>query len=194
MEDRSTDATHVITGLLRKVSEGDKQAEQHLFEEVYGELKRIARIALTAERPNHSLNPTALVNEAFLRFPRQDLAWHDRTHFYSLCARAMRRILVDHARQKAAQKRPNPSQRVEFEKAAIFLTGANKNPHEYLAIDSALDELSRIDPKLTEIVELRFFGGMTEEEVGEFLKCSGRTVRRDWEVARLWLKQLMGRP
>ena len=148
--------TGAITVLLRKVSDGDRQAEEELFGAVYGELKRIARAALAGERPNHSLNPTALVNEAFIRVPRRDLGWRDRTHFYSVCARAMRRILVDHARQTAAQKRPHPRQRIEYDEGSIFIAAVSENPEQYIAIDAALTELARIDPKLSEVVELRF--------------------------------------
>jgi RNA polymerase sigma-70 factor, ECF subfamily len=179
-----------ITNLLRKFAQGDRYAEDQLFEAVHGELKRLARAALSGERRNHSLNPTALVNEAFLRLPRDDFAWQNRSHFYSVCARAMRRILVDHARRNAACKRPDPRQRVQFDQA-VFIAKAYDCPEDLLAIDTALEKLGRTDPKLAELVELRFFGGMTEEEIADLHECSSRTVKRDWQLARLWLyKQL----
>jgi len=183
MEEIGEAASGEITVLLRRSSEGDRTAEEELYESVYAELKRMARGTLQHERHNHSLSPTALVNEAFLRLPREDFNWRNRGHFYSVAALAMRRVLVDHAREVFATKRPNPVCRVEFEDGFFFTDGS---PEDMLAVDAALGRLAVLDTRQAQVVELRYFGGMSEEEIGILLKCSVRTVRRDWQVARLW--------
>jgi RNA polymerase sigma factor (TIGR02999 family) len=174
-----------VTRLLGALKAGNKDAEAELLELVYPELRRMARHYLRGERTGHTLQPTALVNEAYLQLTRQlDKDLQGRSHFFAIAARLMRRILVDHARQKKAAKRDGARQQVELTESLVVSTDRLE---EILYVDAALRRLAEFDARRAAVVELRFFGGMTEEEVGEVLNVAPRTVRRDWNVAKAWL-------
>jgi RNA polymerase sigma-70 factor, ECF subfamily len=173
-----------ITALLRRAAAGEASAESDLLDAIYDQLRALARVALAGERPDHSFQPTVLVNEAFLRLRGRDIDFQNRQHYFAVAARAMRRILVDHARARLAKKRPTPADRVELDERIAF---TDNEPTTIIAVDAALDQLGRHDERQARIVEMRFFGGLTEEEVGAVLKISPRTVKRDWKFARLWL-------
>lgn len=174
-----------VTRLLGDLKAGDKAAEAQLLELVYPELRKIARRYLRSERSGHTLQPTALVNEAYLQLTQQlDKDWQGRSHFFAIAAQLMRRILVDHARHKKAAKRDGARKQVELTET---LAVTEDRLDEILDVDLALQRLAEFDPRRATVVELRFFGGMTEEEVGEVLDVAPRTVRRDWNVAKAWL-------
>jgi RNA polymerase sigma factor (TIGR02999 family) len=174
-----------ITRLLFLLRAGEKEVEERLIEAVYPELRRIARGYLQHERPGHTLQPTALVNEAYLQLVGQkDKDWQSRSHFFAVAAQVMRRVLVDYARQKKAQKRDGGRQRVELVDALAI---SEDRIEDVLAVDEALKRLAEWDPRQSKIVEMRFFGGLTEEEAAEALGISVRTVKRDWAVAKAWL-------
>jgi RNA polymerase sigma factor (TIGR02999 family) len=171
-----------LIGVSRK---GDRQAEARLFEMLYHDLHRMAAIQLRRERPDHTLQPTALVNELYLRiFETNTPAPQDRGHFLAICARVMRRILVDHARSKGAAKRGASPQRVPLDDLIVYSPGQER---EIVAIHEALERLEQFSPRKSRVVELRFFGGLSEEEIADALQISSRTVKRDWEMARSWL-------
>jgi RNA polymerase sigma factor (TIGR02999 family) len=174
-----------VTNLLLEMKRGNNDAEGQLIPLVYGELRRIARIQLRRERSNESLQPTALVNEAYIRLTgNRNLDWQNRSHFFAVSAKIMRRILVDHARNNNAQKRGEGWDAVSLNEG--ILPAPSRTP-EILALDHALDRLATIDERQAKIIELRFFGGMNEEETGQALGISARTVKRDWRIARAWL-------
>jgi RNA polymerase sigma factor (TIGR02999 family) len=174
-----------VTRLLGALRDGDTTAEARLLEVVYPELRRIARRHLRGERSDHTLQPTALVNEAYLQLTRQlDKGWQGRSHFFAIAAQLMRRILVDYARHRRAAKREGRRQQVELTES---LSVADDRLDEIIDVDWALQRLAAFDPRRATVVELRFFGGMTETEVGEVLNVAPRTVRRDWNLAKAWL-------
>jgi RNA polymerase sigma-70 factor (ECF subfamily) len=180
-----------ITRLLKAWGRGDSAALDRLTSLVYEQLHRMARTYMRNERPGHSLQATALVNEAFLRLvDTRDLDWTDRTHFFAVCARVMRRILVDAARSRAAIKRGGQADRVEHT-TAIDLdrlpAPGTEMSAQVCALDEALNALARIDPRRAQVIELRFFGGLTVDETGQVLQISPQTVMRDWKLARAWL-------
>lgn len=160
---------------------------------IYAELRAIAARHLGAERPNHTLQPTALVNEAYLRLRGlRGVPWHDRNHFFAIASRIMRRILVDHARAKTAQKRGADSPKVQFSEELHDGLRPALDAAELIDLDRALDELAAAEPRLARLVELRFFGGLKIEEVSALLGCSSRTAKRDWTFARAWLLHKLG--
>jgi RNA polymerase sigma factor (TIGR02999 family) len=164
---------------------GDADAVERLMPVVYDELRRIARRQLQDERPNHTLTTTALVHEAYLKLGNQDRAeWVDRTHFLAVASRAMRRILIDYARQHRALKRGGEFQHISIEAAAPV---AADRGEMLLELDEALSRLAVLDPRQARIVECRFFGGMTEEETASVLDLTSRTIRREWVKAKAWL-------
>ena len=174
-----------VTDLLRAWAGGDVHARDALVPLVYRELRKRASGYLRRERPDHTLQPTALVHEAFLRLAGQDrVAWQNRAHFYAIAAQMMRRVLVDHARQRQAAKRPGAGMRVALDEnvAAPEPTGL-----DVLSLDAALSELTELDPRQGRIVELRYFGGLSEHEVAEALSVSRATITREWKRARAWL-------
>ena len=180
-----------ITRLLKAWGRGDSAALDRLTPLVYEQLHRMARRYMRNERPGHTLQATALVNEAFLRLvDTRDLDWTDRAHFYAVCARVMRRILVDGARSRASIKRGGQADRAEYT-TAINLddlpTPGAEISAQVCALDEALNTLAQIDPRRAQVVELRFFGGLTVEETGQVLQVSPQTVMRDWRLARAWL-------
>jgi RNA polymerase sigma factor (TIGR02999 family) len=177
-----------ITQLLVRWSGGDQAALEKLMPLVYRELRRLASNYLRRERKEHTLQPTALVNEAYLRLVDQrDGKWQNRAHFYGIAAQLMRRILVDHAREKQAEKRGGPDQqRLSITSAQDLATEPDL---DLLALHEALEELKAIDPQQERIVELKFFGGLSIEETAEVMKLGHATVERDWKMARAWLRR-----
>jgi RNA polymerase sigma factor (TIGR02999 family) len=174
-----------VTSLLLELKRGNKEAEGRLIPLVYKELRRIAATYLRREHPDHSLQPTALVHEAYLRLTDiKEVDWQSRSHFFAVSATLMRRILVDHARANNARKRGNGWDAVSLNEA--ILPSPDRAP-EILALDEALNKLAMFDERQSKIVELRFFAGMSEDETGSALGISARTVKRDWRVAKAWL-------
>ena len=173
-----------ITDLLLQVREGSPDAMDRLFHAVYGELRRIASRQLRGERPGHSLSTTGLVHETYLKLADQTrVQWQDRAHFYRVASCAMRRILVDYARRYRAQRRGGELQRISFDDQA----SAGERGETLLALDEALERLASLSQRLSQVVECRYFGGLTEEETAEALGVTTRTVQRDWAKARGWL-------
>lgn len=172
--------------LLRAWSGGDKEALDRLAPLVYNELHRIAKRLMAGQRLNHTLQATALVNEAYVRLvDAGEASWQDRAHFFALCARAMRQILVDHARGRASVKRGGEHIMIELDEAAV---AAPPSPSvNLLELDEALRRLATLDPRKSQVVEMRFFGGLSLEETAEALNVSTKTVQRDWDMARAWL-------
>ena len=184
-----TNQTTKVTGLLLSWARGDENALQQLIPLVHRELHEIARRCTAGEHVGHSLQATALVNEAYLRLiDVKDVAWHDRAHFLSVCARVMRHILVDHARARHAQKRGGPAAKVTFDEALVV---ASEPRHDFVALDEALEALAQFDARKSRVVELRFFGGLSVEETASVLKVSPDTVMRDWKLAKAWLQRQM---
>jgi RNA polymerase sigma factor (TIGR02999 family) len=186
-----------ITGLLQAWARGDSAALDRLTPLVYSELRRLARGYMKRERAGHTLQATALVNEAFVRLvDARHVDWQDRTHFFAMSARIMRRILVDAARARASVKRGGHAERVDHSTAVNLdlLPAASSHPgSELCALDDALNALARMDPRRAQVVELRFFGGLTVEETGQVLKISPQSVMRDWKLARAWLARELSR-
>lgn len=186
-----------ITELLAVWRSGDDQALERLVPAVYLELRRLADRQLQGERSGHTLQPTALVHEAFLKLRGlRDIQWHDRTHFFAFSSRIMRRILVDHARSKMAAKRGAEAPHVSLLDGDAGKEGVEStlSAAELIDLDRSLDRLSAEEPRLARLVEVRFFGGLTVEEAAEVLDCSPRTVKRDWAFARAWLLKDLGAP
>ena len=181
-----------VTELLLAWGRGDRSALDELVPVVHQELRRLARLQLRGERLNHTLHTTALVNEAFIRLvDLRRIQWQDRAHFLSLSARLMRRILVDHARSRNYQKRGGGAMNVTLDEA---LVGSAERGADLLALDDALQSLARQDPRKSQVVELRFFGGLSVDETAEALKVSPETVLRDWRLAKVWLlREVSGR-
>ena len=173
-----------LTGLLRRLSRGEKEVEAALFPLIYRELQKIARSCLRAERAEHTLQATALVNEAYLKLiAGSQIDWKNRAHFFSIAAQGMRRILVDYARQKSAAKRAGS--RIDLEDELLI------SPEQCSLIgelNEALERLAEFAPRAAKVVELRYFSGMTEEEIAELLGVSSKTVKRDWQMAKGWLR------
>ena len=184
-------ATGEVTQMLVELRRGNKEAEARLIPLVYNELRRIAAIHLRHESPQHTLQPTALVHEAYLRLIKiQEVDWQSRSHFFAVSSTLMRRILVDHARAGKANKRGDGWETFSIDEA--FLPSPQRAP-EILALDEALSKLALLDERQAKIVEMRFFAGMSEEEAGDVLGVSARTIKRDWRVAKAWLfKELSG--
>jgi RNA polymerase sigma factor (TIGR02999 family) len=175
-----------ITQLLQKAAQGEQKARDLLVEHIYGELHQIALRFLSAERPDHTLQASALVNEAYLKlFGAKAGNWENRAHFYVSAARTMRRILVDYARAGSAAKRPNRQQRADMHDV---LTCVRERAAEFIALDEAFEKLAACDPRQAQIVELRFYCGLTVEETAATLGISEKTVKREWSSARAWLQ------
>lgn len=174
-----------ITQLLRAWSGGDSQALEKLTPLVYAELHRTAQRYMAHERPGHTLQTTALINEVYLRLVEfEEVSWHDRAHFFAVCARLMRRILTDFARARRRLKRGGDGRQLSLDEK--LYVSAEPAP-DLVALDQALNRLAGVDQRKSEVVELRFFGGLTAEETAEVLKVSQETVKRDWKLAKLWL-------
>lgn len=168
--------------------------DESVFALVYDELRRLAASALSRERHDHTLQPTALVHEAYLRLADEPSArWESRSHFLAVAARAMRRVLVDHARGRNAAKRGSGIARVSLEDFEQVVVAAPGETVDLVALDEALARLGELDPRQARIVELRFFGGLSVEDTATIVGASPRTVKRDWQLARAWLKREMAR-
>jgi RNA polymerase sigma-70 factor, ECF subfamily len=172
-----------VTELLRLAGRGDLDAQERLFRTVYDELRRMARHAMQRERPDHTLQPTALVHEAFVRLVGDPIPWTDRAHFFAVAATTMRRVLIDYARSLGAQKR-NAGHRVDLDDALLF---ARDRAPELIDLDEAMTRLQRSYPRACRVVELQFFAGLTAEETAAILGVNSKTVQRDWKLARAWL-------
>jgi RNA polymerase sigma-70 factor (ECF subfamily) len=178
-----------ISRLLRAWSDGDQNALKGLTPIVYEELRRLAHYYMERERPGHTLQTTALVNEAYMRLvDYKRMQWQNRAHFFAISAQVMRRILVDHARSHNV-KRGAGLQRVSLEESAAV---AGDREEDLVALDDALNALARLDPRKVQIIEMRFFGGLSVEETAEVLKVSPATVKRDWSIAKFWLYRELG--
>lgn len=180
-----------VTQLLLDWRNGDGEALDRLMPLVYEELRRMANYYLRNERRDHTLQTSALVNEAYLRLvDHENIAWQNRAHFFGVAAQAMRRVLVDHARSRNYQKRGGEAQQVSLDEAANV---AEEKATELIALDDALQELAKIDSRKSRVVELRYFGGLSVEETAEALGISTITVMRDWNTAKAWLLREMTR-
>lgn len=183
-------AVSQVSSLLRAWGDGDQGALERLTPIVYDELRRLARRHMKGERPGHSLQTTALANEAYTRLvDYKRMKWQNRAHFFAVSSQLMRRILVDHARRHNL-KRGGGVQHVSLEQAALLVGDEGT---DLVALDDAMNALARIDPRKVQVVEMRFFGGLSIEEIAEVLKVSSITVKRDWRTARTWLyRELTG--
>lgn len=182
--------THEVTKLLKDWGAGDKSALDKLMPLVHNELHRLARQHMRREKPGHLLQTSALVNEAYLRLvDASQVEWKNRAHFFGIAARLMRRILVDDARRRHRDKRGGCTLQVPLDEAASL---PQEQAANLVLLDDALKTLAAIDPRQSEVVELRFFGGMSIEETAEVMKVSPGTVARDWTFARAWLRKEMG--
>jgi RNA polymerase sigma-70 factor (ECF subfamily) len=180
-----SDLPKPVTDLLMNWSKGDLEAREALMPLVYDELRRLAASYLRRERPDHTLQPTALVNEAYIRLVEEkNVNWHSRSHFFGVSAKLMRRILVDHARGHLAEKRGSGVPKVGLTEAIAM---SKEQPADLLALDESLTRLAELDPQQGRIVELRVFAGLTVEETAQLLSISPATVKRDWAVAKAWL-------
>ena len=180
-----------VTELLHEWQQGDKRALDRLTPLVYDELRRMAHHYVRRERAGHTLETTALVNEAYLRLIKQQkMDWQSRAHFFAVTAEVMRHILIDHARRRHYAKRGGAAQQVSLEEASAM---TEVRAAELVALDEALDQLMKLDPRKSRVVELRYFGGLSLEETADVLGISIMTVRRDWRAAKAWLyKAVMG--
>jgi RNA polymerase sigma factor (TIGR02999 family) len=186
-----TPSAHEVTQLLRAWGAGDAQALEKLTPLVYKELHRCAQRYMARERPDHTLQTTALINEVYMRLVAlAEVNWQDRAHFFAVCARLMRRILTDFARSRRYQKRGGQACRLSFDES-LFVPP--EPAADLVALDDALNALGKFDERKSQVVELRFFGGLSVEEAAEVLKVSTETVKRDWKLAKLWLlRELSG--
>lgn len=174
-----------VTELLRAWGGGDRQALDRLTPLVYQELRLVARRYMARERPDHTLQPTALVNEVYLRLvDAKEVSWRDRAHFFAVSAQSMRHILVDFARARRSLKRGGWKDRVTLEESLVI---HGQPGADLVALDEALNGLASLDPRRSQVVELRFFGGLSADETAEILKMSPETVKRDWRLAKAWL-------
>lgn len=185
----SSELAQDVTQLLRAWSGGDQQALEKLTPLVYEELHRRARHYVSRERPGHTIQTTALINEVYLRLVDfRGVTWQDRAHFLAVCARMMRRILTDFARARNFRKRGGSVQQVTFDEQMVI---SGEPSADWVALDDALTGLAGVDQRKSQVVELRFFGGLSVQETAEVLKVSEETVKRDWRLAKLWLLREM---
>ncbi len=182
---------HDVTLLLSRVSEGDNSAPGKLLELVYEDLRHLAAAYMKDERGDHTLQATALVHEAYLRMVDwENVSWENRAQFFAVAAQVMRRVLVDHARGKNAAKREGSQHKLALDEAVSF---ANEREFDVLALEEALLSLEKLDPRQAKIVELRFFGGLSIEEVAHVLKLSTTTIKREWTIAKAWFQRELSR-
>lgn len=181
----SDETQHKVTRILHEWSDGDAEAPARLMPLVYDELRRLARRYLQHEKAAHTLQPTALVHETYLKLiDQRQVDWKNRAHFFGLAAEIMRRILVNHARDKRAEKRGGDANKVSL---SMAVDSFQKEDLDVLALNEALEKLSEIDSRKARVVELKFFGGLTTNEIAEVLQISDATVEREWSFARAWL-------
>jgi RNA polymerase sigma factor (TIGR02999 family) len=184
-EPESNPSQYDVTGFLQKWSAGDPAALHELIPLVYRQLRDLARAHLQKERSDHTLQPTALVHEAFLRLIEQkNVTWQSRAHFFGVAARMMRRILVDHARACHAERRGGGEEKLSLDEIEI---APEANAPALLALHGALEDFAKAFPRQAEVVELKFFGGLEAREIAEFMEVSEKTILRDWHFAKLWL-------
>lgn len=184
-------SAHQVTQLLLDWSSGNQAALDKLIPLVHRELHRLAHHYMRQEKPGHTLQTTALVNEAYLKLiDQRQVHWKNRAHFFALSAQLMRRILVDHARKRKYAKRGGDAQRISFEEVMAV---SHERGSDLIALDDALEKLASIDPRKGKVVELRFFGGLSVEETAEALRVSPLTVKRDWKMAKAWLFNSLNR-
>lgn len=176
-----------ITALLQRAREGDEKCQEQLITIVYGELRRLAAARLASERREHTLQPSALVNEAYLRMVQPGEGWQNRAHFFSMAARTMRNVLVDHARARNARRRTG-GRRVDLAEADQAIP---VDRDAVILLDTALNQLAALNPVYARVVEMHFFAGMTFEEIASQIDVSSRTVKRYWDFARTWLQKYM---
>jgi RNA polymerase sigma factor (TIGR02999 family) len=182
-----------VTGMLRAWAQGSPGADEELLRAVYQELRRQAQRAMRREASEHTLQATALVHEAYLRLADQrPSAWRNRSQFFGIAAQMMRRILVDHARARLADKRGGGATAITLDESSA--SSGDADPIDVLALHDALDRLAALDPQQAKVVELRYFGGMSIEETAEALELSPATIKREWAVARAWLARELGAP
>ncbi len=173
-----------VTQLLKAMHKGDPKAAEMLLPLLYAELHRLAKAYMRRERPEHTLQPTALINEAYLRLIEDQVDWNSRSHFIGIAAQVMRRVLVDHARAHKADRRAGKLKRVELQDDLAF---SAEQLDEVTALDEALVRLSTVNQRQARVVELRYFGGLSFEEIASLTEMSPRSVKRDWSLARMWL-------
>ncbi|MEW6210218.1 MAG: sigma-70 family RNA polymerase sigma factor [Acidobacteriota bacterium] len=184
-------SSHHITALLVRWREGDRAALDEMMPLVYKELRRLAAYYMRRQRSDHTLQTSALINEAYLRLiDHKNMRWQNRAHFFAVAAQAMRRILVDHARARGYDKRGGGAQKVTLDEAMVMAEGKSA---ELIALDEALTDLAATDARKGRIVELRYFGGLSVEETAEVLGVSGVTVMREWRAAKLWLMRALSK-
>ena len=182
---------HDVTVLLTRVSAGDESAPGKLLELVYDDLRHLAAAYMKDERSDHTLQATALVHEAYMRMVDwENVTWENRAQFFAVAAQVMRRVLVDHARGRRAAKREGSQHKLALDEAVSF---ASEKEFDLLALEDALQSLEKLDPRQAKIVELRFFGGLSIEEVAHVLKVSVTTVKREWTVAKAWFQRELSR-
>lgn len=180
---------HEITRLLHEVQGGDRSAAEKLLPLVYSELHRLAKACMRRERPGHTLQTTALIHEAYLRLAGDEIEWRDRNHFIGFAANVMRQVLVDYARAHQAQRRAGGMRRVEMREDLAI---SPERLEEVALVDEALSRLAARIPRQAQIVELRYFGGLSVEQIAQILDISPRSVKRDWSLARIWLSRELG--
>jgi RNA polymerase sigma-70 factor, ECF subfamily len=184
-----TSSSSSVSQLLKAWSQGDEAALEQLTPLVYDELHRLARRFMRRESPGHTLQTSALVNEAYLRLiDQRNVSWQNRSHFFGIASQLMRRILVDHARSQARQKRGGNAQRLSLDATAVL---TKERVVDLVAIDEALTKLAEFDSQKSRIVEMKFFGGLTNDEVAECLNVSSRTIEREWRKSKAWLKSAL---
>lgn len=184
----TTDDSHDVTQLLQAMRAGDEKATAQLLPLVYHELHRLARSYMRRERQDHTLQATALVNEAYLKLAHGNVDWANREHFIGVAANVMRRVLVDYARQHRAEMRGGGRKRVELEEGLAI---TSENIDDVLMVDELLERLKTDRPRQARVVELRYFGGLSFDQIAPLLEISSRSVKRDWALARIWLFQQM---
>jgi RNA polymerase sigma factor (TIGR02999 family) len=177
----------VDASLLQGSVAGDRDSTRRLMETVYGELRALAGRYMRAERPSHTLQPTALVHEAFLRLVGQTVEWHGRAHFFAIAAQEMRRVLIDHARRHGRDKRGGALRQVSLDGNAL----EEETPVDVLALHEAIERLAACDARQARVVELRFYGGLTMPEIAELLGVSEKTAANDWRFAKAWLRHAL---
>lgn len=184
-----TSTTHDVTSLLKEVSQGNEEALARLMPLVYGQLKKLAAHCMNAERSDHTLQPTALLHEAYLLLVRQRVEWQSKAHFFAVAAQLMRRILLDYAKTRIRKKRGGVQNKVSLDEVCLFTEDRSE---EVIAVDRSLTRLAKLDPRQSRIVEMRYFGGLEIKEIAEVLGVSSKTVERDWQAAKLWLRADLG--
>jgi RNA polymerase sigma-70 factor, ECF subfamily len=190
MEENSKDSRS-LTLLLNQWKQGDKDALEKLMDYVYDDLKRRASVYMKYQRYEHSLQTTGLVHEAFIKLvDKNEIEWKDRRHFFAIASKVMRRILIDYARHRNRIKRGGKNENLPFEETKHILPSENSRV-DLLILDEALNKLASFDERQARIVELKYFGGLTSDEIAEMLEVSTATVKRDWNIAKAWLKQYL---